>query len=525
MFQLGRPVGYPTVGGTGQRATNEPKSEGGEHGLNWVLAVPLIVALSGVALLIDARLIHWFMAPVSVCGILVAVDCVEWARGQLQIFEPRALVGLFGFHFFYLAPILHVCLDYWALYIPGLADWRHGLGLMATHNVGGLLAYRFVVALPSKSPYSSPSRVLRLSSFRILGTFATLVGIMAFVGILAYYGGVQGYLRVVTTARDEPKGMGLFLLVAEAFPLLAFATVLMSSRHRLRAHPSQLLTVSVLFAVVQFFAAGLRGSRSNTIWPLLIAIILVHLIVRPVTKRAFLALVSAVGIFMFMYSFYKIEGTDALPELRSGDISSLSASSGRGVSDLLLGDLGRSDIQALVLLRQAERHIDPVIGQTYVAGVTFFLPSSAWGSHAPESKVQAGTEVLYGVGTFDSGFSSTRNYGLAGEGILNFGWIGGPLMFIAFGFYVREATRMYRKAGNGEDLRAKLLAPGLAVGAILVLGQDSGNVVFFLLRDVVPLALVTWLGSRTRRGGAAHIGQAHCSQGIHRSGSRVHAAE
>lgn len=526
MLKGARPVKYTTVVETVLKATIVPKSDAKKRGLSWTLAVQLIVAISSVAFLTDARLIHRFMVPVSVCGVLVGFDCVEWARGRLAIFEPCALVGLFGFHFFYLAPILRVRLDFWALYIPGLADWRYGLGLMATLNLIGLLIYRVTVGFPTKSPNPVPSRVLRLSSFRFLGTVATLVSIVTFLGILAYYGGIDSYLRVVTSARGELEGMGLILLVGEAFSLLGFTTVLLSGRKRLKAHHWQLFAVIVAFAFVQFLGTGLRGSRSNTIWPLLIAIVLVYLIIRPISRKAFLVLMLIVGLFTYLYSFYKIEGTEALPELRSGNTSSRSANSGRGMPDLLLGDLGRSDIQALVLSHQPGRRIDPVLGKTYLAGVALFFPFSVWGTHTPESKVEIGTDVLYGVGMFESGFASSRIYGLAGEGILNFGRVGAPLMFVVFGLYVRAATRIYRRADHGEDLVAKLMAPGLAVGAILMLGQDSGNVTFFLLRHVVPLALVTWFASSNLSSAGTPTGQGqHSRRGPHRSGSHVHAAK
>ena len=88
------------------------------------------------------QLLHWFVIPVLFCGILIVIDAVDWFRGQLDIFDPVGIIGLIGFHFFFLAPLIHVYWDYWMRLVIPPPNWRDWLGGMAFLNFLGLLAYR-----------------------------------------------------------------------------------------------------------------------------------------------------------------------------------------------------------------------------------------------------------------------------------------------------------------------------------------------------------------------------------------------
>ena len=56
---------------------------------------------------------HWFLIPLVFCGTLTSMDALEWLRGRLDLMDPIGLMGVVGFHFFFLAPLLHVAWDYW----------------------------------------------------------------------------------------------------------------------------------------------------------------------------------------------------------------------------------------------------------------------------------------------------------------------------------------------------------------------------------------------------------------------------
>jgi hypothetical protein len=45
---------------------------------------------------------HWFIGPVLVCGILIGIDFVDWLRGRMNLFDPVGILGVLGFHAFFL---------------------------------------------------------------------------------------------------------------------------------------------------------------------------------------------------------------------------------------------------------------------------------------------------------------------------------------------------------------------------------------------------------------------------------------
>ena len=88
------------------------------------------------------RLVHWFIIPISICGILMGADAVDWFRGRLDLYDPQGLIGILGFHFFFIAPLLHVLWDFYMHEVSPPPDWRDWLGYMGVLNVIGILCYR-----------------------------------------------------------------------------------------------------------------------------------------------------------------------------------------------------------------------------------------------------------------------------------------------------------------------------------------------------------------------------------------------
>ena len=54
------------------------------------------------------RFLHWFVLRVTCCGVMIGIDAVDRLRGRVHLFDPVGILGLFGLHFFFLAPLLHV---------------------------------------------------------------------------------------------------------------------------------------------------------------------------------------------------------------------------------------------------------------------------------------------------------------------------------------------------------------------------------------------------------------------------------
>src|ERR1039457_5349528 len=56
---------------------------------------------------------HWFVIPVAMCGLLMAIDAVPWARGRMDLYDPAGIVGLLSTHGFFLAPLLNAAWNEW----------------------------------------------------------------------------------------------------------------------------------------------------------------------------------------------------------------------------------------------------------------------------------------------------------------------------------------------------------------------------------------------------------------------------
>ncbi|MGI5215730.1 hypothetical protein [Plantactinospora sp. CA-290183] len=450
--------------------------------------------------LVDPRLRHWFLIPVTVCGVLIGIDAVDWTLRRRDIFDPQAVLGLLGVHLFYLAPILNVMLDYWPRFVVGPADWREALGMMGLLNAVGLCLYRLVLAAPDRARSSTGrSRQFNLDAFYKIGLFAAAVSVLAFCAELVTLGGVSGYLSTVTegSERSQLSGLGWLLIIAEAFPMLIFALVVVRWRHELARNRLALVLVLVGLAATQFFVGGLRGSRSNAIWPILIGLTLIHLLVLRVSRKSLFIFVAFLAVFMYVYGLYKSVGLEVLDAARgTRSVEELSTESGRNVPTLLLGDLSRADIQALVLDRQRTTDAEPAYGITYLGDVSFLVPRAIL-PERPRDKVAVGTDLIFGPRAFESGIKSSRVYGLAGEAIMNFGPLGGVASFAFLGMVVRLLRRYYARARQEAALAPKLLAPMLWACTFLPTA-DLDNNVWFLIKFVLPLAAVVWLAQWLR---------------------------
>jgi hypothetical protein len=484
---------------------------------SWALGVTAVGMTTVLLVLLVPALRHWFVLPVAACGTLVAPDAVDWARRRLDTFDLQAVIGVVGLHFFFLTPLLHVTLDSWPRYLVPPADWRHALGQMALLNLLGLTLYRFVLARPAAGRRGGAARAPARTDparLQLAGALCAASSVVAFCWLVRQLGGVGGYLGTVADSREELVGMGTALLAAGQFPLLAFAVVVVRWRVYLRAHPAVTMALVAALAVAQLVAGGLGGSRSHTVWPVMAGICMCHLAVARVRRRVLVAAFAVAVAFMYLYGLYKSAGSAVLDVLSGATTASeLSAQTGRDLELLLLADLGRADIQALTLDRQREGAAAVGHGVTYVGDLAFLVPDRIL-PDPPADKVELGTDMLFGSGAYASGLRSTHIFGLAGEGILNFGSAGAVMAFVALGLFVRSAGGLYRRAaggragpggtgggdgGDGDDgaVGGRLLAATLPTAAVLVLGSDLGNLAWFAANHVAVLAAVVFL-ARTR---------------------------
>jgi hypothetical protein len=456
----------------------------------------------------SAEFVHWFVLPVFLCGCLIVPDAVAWARGQRGLFDPVGVLGLLGAHTLFLAPLLHVALDHWMRHPSPPREWREWLGAMACLNAVGLCIYQIARAEFLRRPDLGPRRTRAIVPGRFFAAMWLLLAATAGLQVLIFlrYGGVAGYIASFEQQSFEFAGMGVVFMFSESFPMLALIGIAAGLRLRGRTlGPGAVVALLVAFVVVKMFFGGLRGSRSNTVWAVFWAAGIIHLWVRPFSRRMVAAGVAGLVLFMYVYGFYKSGGREGLERALQGadQRAELTQKTGRTWEATVLGDLGRADVQAMLLYRIAGPRSDyePAYGGTYGAALTLVVPRSIWPSR-PMGKVKQGTEALYGRGSWVQGrWQASQVYGLAGEAMLNFGPIAAPISFILLAAAVAGVARLGRRLAP-DDARW-LLFPFLVQLCFSLLVSDLDNMIFVIVSQGTLPAMLVFLGSAPARGAEA----------------------
>lgn len=472
------------------------------------LAISFLLCTSTVCgfLVACERIAHWFIIPVLLCGVLIGIDAVDWFRGRLDYFDPAGIIGLIGVHFFFLAPLLHVTWDSWMRYIDPPPDWRDWLGGMAVVNAAGLVLYQCARRRAAVwGQHTMKGAFWQLNRNRLLwavGCALMLSGALQ-IWVYAQQGGIIGYIEQYSRATLDPesssgfKDMGWIFMVSESFPILGvvyFAVCV----GRLRTARSWLVIGLILFGffALQMLFGGLRGSRSNTVWALFWAAGIIHFWVRPLNRTLVFAGICFLVAFMYLYGFYKGLGKDVWTVFEAGAIpAEASIKTGRTLEGMLLGDLGRSDVQAFLLYRLSmpNRDYQYAWGRTYLASATLLIPRALWPDRPP-GKIKEGTEAQFGAGSWDEDkWNSSLVYGLAGEAMLNFGPLAVPFAYLIFGVIVGRLQHFFSKLRRWDT--RLLLYPFLVNSCFSMLQSDSDNLLFNTIKGGFVPTLVVWFGS------------------------------
>lgn len=434
---------------------------------------------------------EWFLLPILLCGCLSGVDMVAYVRGQLDTFDPLGILGFFAYYFFFVAPLLTLLSGYHSKFLPLVSNFTDWIGWMALINASGLLLYMVSRRMfPVREPVTA--WVVRAPSFFTAISVALPLTFALQMFVFVKFGGVSGFMEAFSDRQAAMfSGMGYIFLVAETFPVFLAIAFLVWKRDFLQRSPwAFLVALTLVYFVMKLLFGGLRGSRTITVFGLFWIVGAIHVWIRPVPRKFLVFAAGLVIVFMYLYGFYKDVGVGAFDAVHDvSKIDRLEDNSGRTIYAVLLGDLGRTEIQATLLSRVVTADdYQYSFGKTYLQAFAFMIPKSLWPDR-PEGKVTAGTEALFGHGSYDPVFRrATYIYGLAGEAMLNFPPVFAPLAFVALAFIVSK-LRSFMLADR-RDLRL-LLVPVFCYGSVLLLGSDLDNVLFASLSiAIAPLILI-----------------------------------
>lgn len=474
-----------------------------------VAAFVIVVAVVAVFMLLSDRFHHWFVIPVSACGVLIGTDAIDWIRARVDLYDPVGILGILGFHFFFLAPLLHVQWDFWMGYVSPPPDWREWLGYMGILNAMGLACYCCCYRALSRRSFIGPSKTVWRINKKTFNTFAPLCLAVATVlqlWVYARLGGISGYMQ---TRLDDPtafKGMGWIFMISESAPVLLAFIVVVRLQQRAISWSRMILALFGLFAVEMIFG-GLRGSRSETIELLFWVVGCIHFLIRPVPRKLIYCGCIFLAVFMYFYGFYKTVGTQATEALSSSEERNhLAQTTGRTSEALVLGDLSRADVQAFILYRLMNDAEDVTYakGRTYIGSLSLFIPRWIL-PERPETVVKEGTEIQAGSGSYVPDVSwSSKVYGLAGESMLNFGFVSVPFVYALFGLLVGWFRSHVKRLAPG-DARFLLVPFGVFM-CVSVLAADLDNLTFGLAKNgAIAMLLVVLCSSKLRLRGPVRV--------------------
>ncbi|WP_254512677.1 hypothetical protein [Anatilimnocola floriformis] len=464
--------------------------------LPWLISASTLL----IAVCIDPAFQHWFILPLMICGGIVGNWALDWLRGERDMFDPLSIFALVGVHFFFLATIMHVGTDYWMPYVDAPLDWRPWLGAMSTLNVAGLGIFTITRHALRRFANPAPSTELwQLDAHRLywLAGRTILFCVVAQTLVYAKFGGISGYVQAFSEQSDQFNGMGIVFLFSEAAPIVAIMAAVTWCRERSYRSVGVAVALLFMFIVLKFYFGGLRGSRGHLVYGLFWVACLIHVQLVRLPRKLLVSGLLLLLPFMYAYGLYKSFGSDAIHAFSAAERADLNDKAPRTWQAVLLGDLARSDVQALILYRLSSANMaydyDYAWGSTYVGTAALVIPRSVMPDR-PLPKAKAGTDLLFGPGVYEHEFASTFAYGLTGEALLNFGLPGALLSFVPIALLVIIAQRWYYGL-PAADSRWLVLPLFLSI-AFLGMLWDTDVLFFYLVKEGSVPGLLTLLCSR-----------------------------
>lgn len=472
------------------------------------LAIPLASYITSVTLVVwgayYARMWHWFVIPVFICGLLIGPDAIRWLRGEYDLFDPKGIVGMYGWYFFFLAPLLFISWDVGMLYVINPLDWRPWVGILATLNIASLILYQLFQSLGFHWCVSNKRVKWIINPEHTLPLFIAFgsIALLAQIYYLSQGGGFINFISTTTAVRQS--GQSGLRTLGNSLPMIVFIylTLIKTKLHLKKSSFFTIAVIIFILSIVQFLLGG-EGSRSTTVWSLFWIAGIIHYFWRPISRRT--VVIALILLIMFMYTFalfvksnHRAEAWELL--VRGASFSEIEAAAGLVVGRMIIGDLSRVDIQSYQVYRlENSADYDLRWGKTYIIGLIHrFIPGWIWPARPVDTeKIVAGTELLWGQGAYKPGVRGGkifRPYGLAGEAMLNFGPFLAPLPFAIWGFLMGRYRYMVL---NWDKMDARrLLVPFVTLLFLVALIGDLDNLVAIFISKGSVITLLFLLSSR-----------------------------
>lgn len=425
--------------------------------------------------------------PVLLCGELSLAQLIKVVRQKDFLFNVYFYVWVFMIISTFIAPCINLYHNEFEYYQPQPDNWTPYLSKISYMYLIGMIIWCFILKDKEIPQNGGSHRVLK-PKWRIIMWLFMLVSLASQLYVYYLAGGVLGYMVKFTDDSEFFGGMGIYFILSESFPYI-FLTYFVLIRKKQLKRWQFFLLVALLFVITLFFG-GLKGSRSNTILFIVIAVITLNIYLYK--TRLTDVVILMIGFFTFMYvgRLYKDYGVGMINETTSASI----AITGMNSTELtIVGDLSRYSINAYELFRletDEERGIitsfQKAHGRTYLWGALTFVPGGnvIINKFDLKGRTYYTTNLIFG-NTF--GYRSTRILGPIGEWFINFGYYSFFIPYILLGYGLRY-IRMLTKRIPKNDLMFLVVPPILTWLPQLLLA-DASNIMFFFVKRV----FIVWM--------------------------------
>lgn len=382
--------------------------------------------------------------------------------------------GYFIF-FFIITTFLHYYIDYY-IDIP-IVDTTNALVNFNIINSIGLLITCIGYILSKRLIGSSNIKFeINYKKIKNKSIFFITIGFLLFTYLFFFQIG-----SIVKSSEniDEGKSIYLYMFIENLPLLMGWAYISHYFQKKLKPSNISFFIMLFLIVLVSIIISGTRGSRVSILIQISTFLILYSSIFKKIKFRNILLVVLFGFVFNNFFSIYKYGGIEAFSEYISTGYKPDYISNYQDNKKVILHDLGRSDVQAFIYDRIIEKDYTPsYFPHSYLYALNNIIPDKLQPNIELYSKESLGYSAQY-LQPLNENFKSTRIYGVNGESVLNFGFIGLIASFLIFGIVIQRVIYINQRA---ESYGITLFLPFIVLVPIYYLFYDFGNILFMLIK-------------------------------------------
>lgn len=419
--------------------------------------------------------------------ILVRVDVIA---NNLSLTVVRYSFIYFAFYFV-IAAYAHYYLNIFVdLYVEDTLDILINLNII--NSIGlflTILGYIFSKKINVRTSFSFSVDFKKIKNRSL---FFIVIGLLLSIYLFKY-----DFSSVIKSVDESNENSILIYMFVENTPLLMgwFFIGYYKSKDKI---PSAYSFYFMLLIIVltSLIVSGTRGSRISIILQISSFILLYSSVYKKVKFRNILIALFFAFTFNSYFTIYKYGGIEAIEDYIATGYKPTYISDYQDSRKVILHDLGRSDVQAVIYDRVIKGDYSPsYVPNSYIYSLNLLVPSSLRFDEYFYSKEQLGYSAQY-MTTLSKENKSSRIYGIMGESLLNFGFLGVFLSFFVFGFVIQKTLIAYKNSVSNGLI---LFIPLIVLFPIYYLFYDFGNILFMVVKTWLIAILIFLSASKLKR--------------------------